>query len=71
MEKVGLTVEGFIQAFRERHHWECVPGTRIFNDLTRFAQARVGSKRNIEEQYSDFLYCPPLESLFTNRVNRT
>lgn len=50
----GLTVEGFIDAFRERHHWECKPGTRITNELTKFAQERAGSKRNVDELYVVF-----------------
>ena len=50
----GLTVEGFIDAFRERHNWECDPDTRITNDLTKFATEREGSKRDVDELYVIF-----------------
>ena len=50
----GLTVKGFINAFKERHGWECAPNTRITNDLTEFAKDREGSSRDIEELYTIF-----------------
>lgn len=50
----GLTAESFIQAFRDRHHWKCEPGTRITNELAAFATERAGSKRDIDELYTIF-----------------
>lgn len=49
-----LTVENFIETFKERHHWNCNPGSRIHADLTRFAEERLGSTRNKEELYVIF-----------------
>jgi len=49
-----LTVEGFIQAFRDRKGWKCEPGTPITNDLTTFATEREGSTRDIDELYIIF-----------------
>ena len=51
---IGLTVGGFIQAFRDRKGWECEPGTRIHDDLTAFAKERRGSFRDIDELYTIF-----------------
>jgi len=44
-----LTVDRFIEAFRLDMGWECAPGTRITADLTKFAEERAGSTRNIIE----------------------
>lgn len=44
-----LTVERFIEAFRLDSGWKCEPGTRITNDLTKFAEERLGSTRDIVE----------------------
>lgn len=44
-----LTVDRFIEAFRLDLGWKCEPGTRITNELTEFASARLGSTRNIIE----------------------
>lgn len=50
-----LTVDGFIQTFRDKHGWECKPGTRITDDLTVFASEREGSTRDVDELY--VLFC--------------
>lgn len=50
----ALTVDIFIQAFRDRHGWKCEPDTRITNDLTSFALEREGSTRDIDELYTIF-----------------
>lgn len=50
----ALTVENFIEAFRNRHHWSCDPDTRITNELTEFAKEREGSIRDIDELYTIF-----------------
>jgi hypothetical protein len=44
-----LTVARFIEALRLDMGWECEPGSRITNELTEFAQERVGSTRDIIE----------------------
>jgi hypothetical protein len=44
-----LTVDRFIEAFRLDLGWKCEPNTRITNELTKFAQAREGSTRDIIE----------------------
>lgn len=62
----GLTVDGFIQAFRDRHGWKCDPGTRITNDLTEFAEGRLGSERDIDELYVIFCMAHGLRS-FPNK----
>jgi hypothetical protein len=51
---MALTVDSFVKAFRKRHHWKALSGSRIANDLTAFAEARLGSTRNIEELYVIF-----------------
>jgi hypothetical protein len=49
-----LTVDGFIEHFRKASGWKCEPATRIHDDLTAFAQDRVGSTRNITEYHVIF-----------------
>lgn len=49
-----LTAENFIEAFRKRHGWKCEPGTRITDELTAFANERLGSTRNVDELYVIF-----------------
>jgi hypothetical protein len=44
-----LTIDRFIQAFRLDYGWECLPNTRITNELTEFAREREGSTRDIIE----------------------
>lgn len=52
--KNGLTIEKFINNFKNKHGWECKPNTRITNELTEFAKEREGSTRNIDELYVIF-----------------
>lgn len=49
-----LTVEGFIQHFRDCTGWQCLPDTRITNELTEFATERLGSTRNIDDLHVIF-----------------
>lgn len=50
----GLTSDKFIKFFRDRHGWECQPGTHIYQDLTNFAKEREGSTRDMDELYTVF-----------------
>ena len=65
---MSLTPESFIDAFRKRHHWKCETGKKITDDLTDFANERLGSSRNVDELYVIFCLShrltpyPPLES---------
>ena len=46
--------ETFIEYFRTRHGWSCKPGSRIFKDLTAFANEQVGSPDSPDELYQIF-----------------
>jgi len=49
-----LTSENFIEHFKKSTGWECKIGTRIFKELTDFANERLGSTRNIDELHVIF-----------------
>ncbi len=50
----GMTPEQFVQAFRERHRWRCLPGARITLDLEDFAVEHAGSDASLDELYEQF-----------------
>lgn len=50
-----MTAEQFIEVFRERHRWRCLPGARITLDLTEFAVAHAGSDKSADDLYE--LFC--------------
>ena len=54
MAEEPLTVERFVQHFRDCTGWECLPDTRITNELTAFATERLGSTRDIDELHVIF-----------------
>jgi len=49
-----MTPEQFVQLFRERHRWRCLPGARITLDLEMFAVAHAGSDESPDELYERF-----------------
>ena len=49
-----MTPETFIEYFRARHRWWCKPGSKIFRDLTAFAEEMAGSPDSADELYRIF-----------------